>query len=111
GEQRLQLPGAQIARRVVARIDVDKRVRARIDERRRAGEQLYVQIRQRLPAYVAAVQLRLVDQLGAVAPQEMQLLESARAQERPHRTGTQLRVALEPALVMHAMVEEHRVRF
>ena len=82
-EQRLQLPRAQIARRVVARIHVHERIGARVLKARRARELLDVQIRQRIPRQLAAVELRLVDQLRAVAPQEVQLLEAGRCAETP----------------------------
>src|SRR5215212_1289660 len=61
-DQRLQLPGTQVARGVEPRIDVDERVGSRVAERRRGRELLDVQVGERVPRDVAAVQMRLVDQ-------------------------------------------------
>src|SRR5207253_9927586 len=75
GDERLKLPGAQIAGRVVAGIDIDEGFGAIVLEAGGLGEQIDVQVGEPFPSHVAAVEMRLVDELRGVTPDEMQLLE------------------------------------
>src|SRR4051812_397984 len=107
----LQLPRSQVPRRVVSRIDINEGIGSVVLEPRGTGEKRYVKIGQRLPRHLATVQRMLINELGAVPSQKMQLLEAGRAQEFVDSVGAQLRVAEEPAAVLHAMIEQHRIRF
>ncbi len=110
-EQRLELPGAQVARGIEVRIDVDERVGALVQEPRRARQAVDVELRQRVPRHASAVEINLIDQLRAVSPQKLQLLEAGRTQVYRHVCRAEIGVALQPAGVLHPMVEQHRVAF
>ena len=107
----LQLPRSQIARRIVSRIDVHEGVGLVVLEARGTAEKRNVKIGQLLPRNLATIQRTLVNELGAVPPQKVQLLEAGCAQKFPDSVGAQLCVAEQPAPVLHAMVEQHRIGF
>src|SRR5690606_24228237 len=75
-KKRLELPGAQIARRIEARIHVHERVRGVVREQGGVRERGHVEVGERSPRHLARVELVLVDQLRRVAPEEVQLLEA-----------------------------------
>src|SRR4051794_37684648 len=60
---------------------------------------------------MASVQLDLVAELRRVPPEEVQLLEADGTEEGAQIRRTELGIALQPAGVLHQMVEEHRVTF
>src|SRR5437867_13079173 len=76
-----------------------------------AGQDGDVQIRQLRPAHVAAVQRALIEKFGAVASQKMKLLDARGTQELSDLIRAQLRIAQQPAPVLHPVVEQHCVRF
>src|SRR5256885_3927488 len=110
-QNRLQLPRAQIARGIKTRVHIDERIGSLVLETRRVAEQRHVKIGKLRPGDFTAIQRALVEKLCTVPAQVMELLESGRAQKLSDSLTLQSGVALQPAFVLHAMVEQHRIRF